>query len=140
MTSARQNRETLTKKILLSIKPGYTGEEFELAKKTWWTNIRKGGGFGLTSIGKEAFERAEIEYWDLSIKVGDIITPMAKLKLDRYLPCPYYLFIKLRKPNVGACIRIYSDSTVVIMSQLHGSFQTYLESLVDVSVQNEHIS
>lgn len=135
------NRDLITKKVLYAINSNFTKDDFLSAKKTWWMNIRKTGGMGLTLTGKEAFEKAEIEYWDLEIKVGDIISPMNKLKLDRFLPCPYYLLIQMRKPKVVSCIRIYNNSTVVIMSQLYGNFKLYLDSLIANSTDfNETLS
>lgn len=127
MTKFENDRNKVTEKILSIINPNYTEETLLMAKRVWWTNRRKFGGFRLTPQGKIAFEQAEIEHWDLPIKVLDVVTPAAKLKLDQCLQCPYYLHVNMRK-KPSAFIRIY-DSRIVVMTQLCGGFANYLNTL-----------
>lgn len=128
MTNFSINRIDITKKILAIINPDYSPEDLSFASKYWWLNIRPSGGLGLTERGKEAFENADIAYWDLPIKIENMITPAARLKLDRTLPTPYYMHVNLRTSKAKPYIRIY-DSRVVVLSQLHGNFESYFHSL-----------
>lgn len=128
MTDFCVDKHTITKKIISLIKLDYTSKDLKYAEKMWWNNIRSNGGLGLTKQGKEAFDLAGIEYWDIEIKISDIVKSSTKLKLDQYFPSPYYIFIGSLKPKVSPILRVY-DSRIASLIMLHGNIIAYIESL-----------
>lgn len=128
MTDFIVDKNKITKKIIELINPEYTNNEFEFAKKTWWNNIRSTGGLGLTFEGKEAFDLAEIDFWDFQVKTSEIIKSTTKLKLDHYFPSPYYLFLRNISIKATPIIRVY-DSRIASLIMIHGSLTEYLISL-----------
>lgn len=128
MTDFTVNKSKITKKILSIINPDSTETELNQAIKGWWVNIRRNSGLGLTPRGKKAFEEAGIQYWDTPIKIQDIMTSVARLRLDQYLPCPYYLLINAKEHKAEPCLRVY-DGRVSVMITLHGGILNYINSL-----------
>lgn len=128
MTDFFVDKHIITKKIISLIKSDYTAKDLKYAEKMWWNNIRSSGGLGLTKQGKEAFDLAGIEYWDIQIKISDFIKSSTKLKLDQYFPSPYYIFIGPVKPKVSSMLRVY-DSRIASLIMLHGNIIEYIDSL-----------
>lgn len=128
MTNFFVDKYDITKKIVALISPDYTAKDLQHAKKLWWNNIRRTGGLGLTPRGKEAFDLAGIEYWDIHVKIAEIIKSSTKLKLDQYFPSPYYIFLEKITPKSTPIIRVY-DGRVAALIALHGGLIQYLASL-----------
>lgn len=123
MISYITNKEEITRKILPLIDSTEISD-FDYAMKTWWVNIRSTGGLFLSSLGDEMFRLAQIEYHDLTADWGSMA---AALKLDRKMPCPYYLYVN----NKQKFIRVY-DSRVAMLITLHGSIQNFLQNKSDI--------
>lgn len=123
------DKTLITKRVLSVYDPDYTQESLDIALKTWWINIRRGGGLGLTKVGYEAFTLADLEYHDLSINVVEVIKLSMRLDLDRYIPCPWFLSSNLKlNSKMYSTLRVY-DSRVASMAILHGSLSHYLDRL-----------
>jgi hypothetical protein len=112
----------ITKKILEIIKPEYTPKELKTAMTTWWKNIRSDGGLGLTDIGMKAFQLADIDFSEFECK--SLYQSQIKLKLDRYLLCPYSEVYK----KGTLYLRIY-DERIAVLINLYGNVDSYIQTL-----------
>lgn len=135
MTKFVTDRSAITKQILGIIKPDYNHDDVNRAVKKWWANLRSTGGLRLTEAGYEAFTQAEIEAYlfqgkKLGLVEDFIALNTMYLKLDRRLPCPYYLGYP------GPVLRLWVyDSRVGMMIELHGTLLDYLNTLEDRTQQ-----
>jgi len=125
-----RDKTLITKRVIQLYDPDYCQETLDSALSTWWSNIRKNGGLGLTVVGKEAFDLAGLEYWDVPVKLGEILKTTTRLALDRNMQCPWFLTgvgvggkNKLLKPM----LRLY-DSRVTSMVILHGGLEAYVDN------------
>lgn len=110
------------------------------AEKTimrWWVTGRTGNNLRLTEEGKQAFDLAEIEFFDFplfseqqlkdfkvnkkTIFEGSQFTVKLK-KVD----CPFFIGMRTNQTR-SAYIRIYDSKTAMLIG-LYGSFTEYLES------------
>ena len=121
-----RDRARITKAVSGVIDPEYTVEDFNEAMKSWWKNIRVGGGLGLTVYGAEQFDNAEIESSVHPYQEETNITSWTQdvLLLDRKMPCPYLLLYQKNRMNV----QVY-DSSVATMIYLTGTVEQYINTL-----------
>jgi hypothetical protein len=122
MTDFVLDKEIITRKILGIIKPEYGTKDLKIALSTWWKNIRSDGGLGLTDVGIKAFDYADINYNEF--ECSELYQSYTKLKLDRYLLCPYAEIYK----KGTLYLRIYDDR-ISILINLHGNVAKYIDSL-----------
>jgi hypothetical protein len=111
----------LTETLVASL-PAEFAEPVEVARKTWWSNIRKTGGMRLTEHGFYVFSRVlDLAHYELEIKP----TPGNRrivLTLDRKLQSPYYIRIDKRIP-----ISVYMfGSREAVVAQLYGDLEKFL--------------
>lgn len=88
----------------------------------WWVTGRSGSGFQLTYLGMMAFQYAEFEFYQFDLTEP---TQAFIMKLNKRLPCPYYMNSKAVKPY----IRLY-DNKVAMLITIYGTLYDYLESIV----------
>lgn len=128
MTNFTRNKRAITERVIKLYDPDPTERELELALSTWWANVRRNGGLGLTSAGKEAFDLAGLDYWDIPVKIVEIIKSSTRLKLDRHIHCPWFLTgIGVGKGKFQPTLRLY-DSRIASMVILYGGLEAYLDN------------
>lgn len=126
MTEFVSDKLLITKKVLEQITLDYTDLDLDRALSTWWSNKRSSGGLGLTESGHVAFLEAGLEFWDIQEEYHDKpwLTSLTLLRLDRYLRCPYHLFVKKKL----IVVRVF-DSRIAAMIHLHGGLKYYMNKL-----------
>lgn len=93
----------------------------------WWVTRRSGEGLRLTEKGLEAFELAEITYYDYDIKIDDKQKFYnLVIELGKKIKCPFYLGFK-NKSYRSAYIRLY-DSKIATLVSLYGGIKEYINS------------
>lgn len=130
MTEFILDRRTITERVLSEIDPYYTESETQRALNTWWKNIRDSGGLGLTDLGLQAFQNAELESWAFTLTVNDLKNSLGSwafnLGLDRKMPCPYY--VKFNSRSLEKTVIVF-DSRVASMITLYGNLKDYMLTL-----------
>lgn len=124
MTKFVLDKDVITAKVLAIIDPDYSAEKFRIARITWWKNIRSSGGLGLTDLGNECFQQAEIVSTEHKFDVDVLPWTIHLLALDKKITCPYFLYVKNRRAYV-----VLYDDRVSVMCVLHGSVKAYLDTL-----------
>jgi hypothetical protein len=118
------DKEKIIEAILPHVPPTEIATQ-DYAMKTWWKNIRRSGGLGLTQFGDHIFRSSGIEHWDFDWGEASMLGNIgASIALDRRMPCPYY-FYSDKKRRV---VRLY-DSRVATLVALHGDFTAYINTL-----------
>ena len=125
------DKKTIINAVLLLL-PTDEIEMLDSAMKTWWTNIRRTeglgltGGLGLTEHGDNMFQLAQLESYDFEImsdpKIGLLFM---SIMINRELTCPHFMYYENKKRY----IRIY-DSRIAMIIALEGSVNDYLSKLV----------
>jgi hypothetical protein len=113
----------LTQALVASL-PAEFAESVDVARTTWWSNIRKTGGMRLTEHGFYVFSRVlDLAHYELEIKP----TPGNRrivLTLDRKLQSPYYIRIDKRIPTVVCMF----GSREAVVAQLYGDLEKFLKN------------
>lgn len=126
MTNFISSQEAITKKVMQLGEINYTKQSYDKARLSWWKNIRKHGGLGLTVVGDEQFRSVGLEYWDLPCGSTATILERTHLSfaLDQSMICPFFLCI------VGSSrtVRVY-DSRIATIIALHGGIYSYIATL-----------
>lgn len=133
---SKSKKEKITEIIINQLPYGSTFRVIPLDKTLmrWWATGRTSSSLRLTEEGKQAFDLAEIEFFDYplfdekdfkKISKKDISGTEFTLKL-RKIDCPFYIGQKTQNFK-SVYIRVY-DSKVAMMIGLYGSFTDYLES------------
>lgn len=131
MTEYPKRKGDITRLVLEIIQPDYSLDDYKVAMSMWWRDIRPTGGLGLSKDGHNAFMQAQLEYWDIPVNLANIGTPESMLRIVRGVHCPHYhIFLEMAKVRYfkKPTIRIF-DSKIASLMILHGSFQSYLESV-----------
>jgi len=118
------SQEAITKKVMQLGDITYTKQSYDKARLSWWKNIRKHGGLGLTIAGDEQFRSVGLEYWDLPWGGGATSLERSYLAfaLDQSMICPF-LFV-----GSSLTVRVY-DSRVAAIIALHGGIYSYMATL-----------
>lgn len=103
-----------------------------------WFYTGRSEGYRLTDEGYQAFNLAEIEYYQYPIKTANEAYNSHYsflVGLNKKIKCPYYLMVSKKETERNTIIRnpvinIY-DSEVAMMISLHGSLKEYLDSISD---------
>jgi hypothetical protein len=94
------------------------------AMRTWWMNVRQGGGLRLSRSGYLTFcEALEINSYEYELD-PKVLTPGNLILLDRHLTCPYYL--KLSRKD--SCLILFG-SREAMMAALYGDIKKFISSL-----------
>ena len=113
----------LTQALVANL-PAEFAEPVEVARRTWWANIRKSGGMRLSEHGFYVFSRVlDLAHYELEIKP----TPGNRrivLTLDRKLQNPYYIRIDKRIP---ASVYMFGSREAVV-AQLYGDLEKFLHN------------
>jgi hypothetical protein len=104
-------------------------QSVESAMKTWWVNIRRGGGMRLTDTGYEMMHDVlKLESWELDLADHDqhIFTKRLILDLDRKLQWPYYIEVSIKKKRRRI---VFFGSKEAMMATMYGDLEKWLASL-----------
>ena len=99
------------------------------AMRTWWANIRRGGGMRLTACGYEIMHDVlKLESWrlDLAEEPRQIFTKRLILDLDRKLAWPYYIEVNVRKKVRHI---VFFGSREAMMATMYGDLKQWLHSI-----------
>ena len=93
----------------------------------WWFT-KSGDSLRLTPQGDIKFKEAEIEYFDLPVKVKKTNWYKFLTECNRKIKCPYYFSVNKDAESKEPFIRLY-DSKIAMMLALYGDIESYLESV-----------
>jgi hypothetical protein len=124
MSDFVKNRSAIVTAILHIIKPDHAAKDIEDANRLWWINLRSTGGLGLTDLGYDCFQRAELESYTFHIQKTTPSLAVYGVEIDRKLQCPYYL----RYIKKDRYVTVY-DTRIASIIQLHGDFASYINSI-----------
>jgi hypothetical protein len=94
----------------------------ELARITWWKNIRNESGLRLTPEGRRIMKLLDIESYIFKI-TADRINQRILLLLDQRLQDPYFIFTDKRFPSIE-----FYGSKEALLVNLYGDLEKFLES------------
>jgi len=94
----------------------------------WWFT-KSGDSLRLTPQGDIYFRQAQIEFFDLPVKVKKTNWYKFLTECNRKIKCPYYFSsINTDMGSKEPFIRLY-DSKIAMMLSLYGDIESYLESI-----------
>lgn len=128
MTSKKALKEKITQAVLNQL-PDDGKPTFETAMTSWWANLRKEGGLRLSVTGDLAFRKADIEFFDIIVKLGTVQNGQKfMLELNKKIKCPYFIVVKQEGKDSQPYIRLY-DSKIAMLVELYGDMVSYLNSI-----------
>lgn len=105
----------------------YKNKSIDRLFSEWWATGRQ-SGFRLTEGGVQAFELAEIEYYDHTFGQEKNKTFNSFiLEVNKKIQCPYYIGVNNYKEH-RYYIRLF-DSKISMMLNLYGNLREYLNSI-----------
>lgn len=116
-----RNKTEFTR-ILLNQLPPEERISFDLARTTWWKNIRNESGLRLTPEGRRIMKILEIESFVYKI-TQDRINQRILLLLDQRLQDPYYIFTDKRFPSIE-----FYGAREALLVNLYGDLEKFLQS------------
>lgn len=94
----------------------------------WWFT-KSGESLRLSPMGDMMFRMAEIEFFDLPLKVKHESWNAFVTNCGKKLKCPYYIGVNKNNTKLAEpYIRLY-DSKIAVLISLYGDIQSYLESV-----------
>ena len=133
-----KTKKEITEAILNAIPRGqYHTMPIDNVMFEWWLTGRGGQGLRLNLSGLDAFEMANLEYYDFPLGLNPksmhkkrIIAPEAFIQeIIKKIECPYYLGVhKIRGKKGEPFIRIYDHKTAMMLT-LHGTLRDFLDSV-----------
>jgi hypothetical protein len=126
MPNSKTKKEIITEAVLTQL-PKLDSSTNEVIKVWWFT--RSSDNLRLTATGDMSFRQAEIEFFDVPVKITQQTYYSFISECGKKLQCPYYIgFSKEEKAKGSAYIRLY-DSKIAMMMTLYGDIQSYLNSV-----------
>jgi hypothetical protein len=134
---SKSKKEKITQIILDQLPQSSSFKSIPLDKTLmrWFVTGRTSNNLRLTEEGRQAFELAEIEFYEYPLFTTQEYKDIVNKKdlrgtrftvMLRKIECPFYIGLKTNQTK-SAYIRIY-DSKVAMLISLYGSFKEYLES------------
>ena len=97
----------------------------EVARTSWWFNLRPSGGMRLTAAGyKVLSEYLELKFYPYKIPDEMLFTQQTILDLDRKLQNPYYIVTKKSFP---VDIVFFSGKEAMLVN-LYGDLEKFLDN------------
>lgn len=97
----------------------------EVARTSWWFNIRPEGGMRLTALGFKVLSNyLNLEFYAYKIPDKMVFTQKTILKLDRRLQHPYYIVTKKSFP----IDIIFFSSKEAMLVNLYGNLDNFLDN------------
>ena len=123
MSDRKKLKETITEAVLTQLpSSGYTVNQ---VLNDWWMT-KSNEGLRLSAMGDMAFRHAEIEFFDLPLKVTQHNWHKFILDCSKKIKCPYYIGVNKEKKETY--IRLY-DSKIAVVMTLYGDIHSYLDSI-----------
>ena len=117
-----RDKAELTRQLIAQL-PEPAQVDFQQAMRTWWVNLRLGGGLRLTETGYLVFAGVlELERYIYTIPDRQQVNLALILKLDKQLQSPYYIELEKRR----ARRIVFFDSREAVMANLYGSLDQFL--------------
>ena len=117
-----RDKAELTRQLIAQL-PETAQVDFQQAMRTWWVNLRLGGGLRLTETGYTVFAAVlELERYIYTIPDRQQVNLALILKLDKQLQSPYYIELEKRR----ARRIVFFDSREAVMANLYGSLDQFL--------------
>lgn len=117
-----RDKAELTRQLIAQL-PEQAQVDFQQAMRTWWVNLRLGGGLRLTETGYLVFAGVlELERYIYTIPDRQQVNLALILKLDKQLQSPYYIELEKRR----ARRIVFFDSREAVMANLYGSLDQFL--------------
>lgn len=134
------SRKEILTRIILDQLPSHSIFKDIPEEKTlmrWWITGRSSNNLRLTEEGKQAFDLADIEYFDFPFYTDQEYKDLKNSKNNLWsgskltiklkkIDCPFYIGLKTAHKK-SAYIRVYDSKTATIIS-LYGSVLEFLES------------
>jgi hypothetical protein len=113
----------LTQAVINELPEGHE-MDVGVAMKTWWYNIRSGGGLRLTELGYFTFKKVmDLETYSMEIN-WDTFDRKTILQLDRKLNMPYYIEVNKKIPkNI-----IFFGSREAMLARLYRDLNKFLDN------------
>ena len=126
MSDKKSNKQRITEAVLKQLPP--TDQPIDKIINEWWFT-RSSEGLRLSAIGDLSFRHAQIEFFNLPLKVTQDNWHKFIVDCSKKIKCPYYFGVnKNDLKEKEAYIRLY-DSKIAMMIQLYGDVHSYLESV-----------
>ena len=93
----------------------------------WWFT-KSGDSLRLTPQGDIHFRLAQIEFFDLPVKVKKTNWYKFLTDCNKKIKCPYYFSVNKDAESKEPFVRLY-DSKIAMMLALSGDIESYLESV-----------
>ena len=126
MSDKKSKKQRITEAVLKQLSP--TDQPIDKIINEWWFT-RSSEGLRLSAIGDLSFRHAQIEFFNLPLKVTQDNWHKFIVDYSKKIKCPYYFGVnKNDLKEKEAYIRLY-DSKIAMMIQLYGDVHSYLESV-----------
>lgn len=104
-----------------------TNVPIETRISDWWFT-KSGDSLRLTPQGDFKFREAQIEFFDLPVKINKTNWYKFLTDCNKKIKCPYYFSVNKNVESKEPFIRLY-DSKIAMMLSLYGDIESYLESV-----------
>ena len=126
MSDSKSNKQLITEAVLKQLPA--TDQPIDKIINEWWFT-RSSAGLRLSAIGDLSFRHAQIEFFNLPLKITQDNWHKFIVDCSKKIKCPYYFGVnKNELKEKEAYIRLY-DSKIAMMIQLYGDVHSYLESV-----------
>lgn len=126
MSDKKSKKYLITEAVLKQLPP--TDQPIDKIINEWWFT-RSSEGLRLSALGDLSFRHAQIEFFNLPLKITQDNWHKFILDCSKKIKCPYYFGVnKNDLKEKEAYIRLY-DSKIAMMVQLYGDIHSYLESV-----------
>ena len=125
MSDRKKVKYTITRLVMDQLPS--TNLPIEARISDWWFT-KSGDSLRLTPQGDIMFRQAEIEFFDLPVKVNKTNWYKFLTDCNKKIKCPYYFSVNKNVESKEPFIRLY-DSKIAMMLSLYGDLESYLESV-----------
>jgi hypothetical protein len=125
MSDRKKLKYTITKAVMDQLP--YNNTPIESHISDWWFT-KSGDSLRLTPRGDFNFREANIEFFDLPVKVKKTNWYKFLSECNKKIKCPYYFSVNKDVESKEPFIRLY-DSKIAMMLALYGDIESYLESV-----------
>ncbi len=126
MSDSKSKKYLITEAVLKQLPP--TDQPIDKIINEWWFT-RSSESLRLSAIGDLSFRHAQIEFFNLPLKITQDNWHKFIVDCSKKIKCPYYFGVnKNELKEKEAYIRLY-DSKIAMMVQLYGDIHSYLESV-----------
>jgi hypothetical protein len=127
MSDKKSKKYLITEAVLKQLPPN--NDPIDKIINEWWFT-RSTEGLRLSAMGDLNFRHAQIEFFNLPIKITQDNWHKFIVDCSKKIKCPYYFGVNKIDEfnNKQAYIRLY-DSKIAMMIQLYGDIHSYLESV-----------